>query len=212
MYCTMSSKISLQQWGHVPWAMVPSWCKHEKKSSDHGTISAPIPIQKCVTGAEHSHYGTLSLTANVLHSGGRVLIICPGSSYKQISLNAKESFKPFVTSVLGYPILLLEGYFPTFPTSAWKFLVIPMALIRLVRVCLNRAWAKVCWIVDLQEQNWTPLFLAALTSEIQDTLCQRSSTLFLEGHCSAEFISSPNQTHLNQPDLKKLFYSSFFPI
>ncbi len=208
MYCTMSSKISLQQWGHVPWAMVPSWCKHEKKSSDHGTISAPIPIQKCVTGAEHSHYGTLILTANVLHSGGRVLIICPGSSYKQISLNAKESFKPFVTSVLGYPILLLEGYFPTVPTSAWKFLVIPMALIRLVRVCLNRAWAKVCWIVNLQEQNWTPLFLAA------------SRTLYVRGlqpcfwkvTVLQSLSPAPIKHTWTSLTWKKLFYSSFFPI
>lgn len=81
---TMSSKIRLQQWGHIPWAMVQSQCRHEKKKSegiDHGAIGAPITIQKCVRGAGHPNYVTLILTARVLHSGGRVLMTCVGSSY-----------------------------------------------------------------------------------------------------------------------------------
>lgn len=74
---TMSSKIRLQQWGHIPWAMDQSQCTHEKKKSeviDHGAIGAPITIQKYVRGAGHPNYGRVILTARVLHSGGRVLM------------------------------------------------------------------------------------------------------------------------------------------
>lgn len=82
---TMSSKIRLQQWGHIPWAMVQSQCRHVKKKSEvfnHVAICAPITIPKCVRGVGHPNYGTLILTARVLHSGGRVLMTWVGSSYK----------------------------------------------------------------------------------------------------------------------------------
>lgn len=90
---TMSSKIRLQQWGHIPWAMDESQCRHEKKSegTDHGAIGAPITIQKCVRGAGHPNYGKLILTARVLHSGGRVLMTSVGSSYKTNIFKERKS-------------------------------------------------------------------------------------------------------------------------